>query len=401
MAKKNNKQKKSNGRANLARLSSMLMLAKAGGKKKTKRAGRITGSSMGPVATINSAPVAIGNSVRGSQKRVKNIPNGVLVSGRDFMFAPTGSGTVTTWTCVGGTPLTPVAFSDATIRQYMQMYQKFRWRRLVAHYITAAPTSATGDVMFYYAKNRESVFLSQTSSQLLPFVMSDPDTVIGPQWTNHSTALTVTSTWKSTDYGMDDVPDNYADGDLFLLSKTTTTDNPGYVIMDYVVEFAEMQITPRLLSLPLPRAQWFQTNIGETSLAATAGSTLSVCGIVGNNLSGTVSANPTGSVAGDIYKVFIDITNSLPGSWVNCTKQNLFEVALGGTSTAEALTLVDGWTWYAMYDGSAYRFFSTAAAAYAGNEDIYFGVTATITFNLQVWVSLIGSKSSVGFAPNF
>lgn len=388
MVKANNKK---NNKQNLLKTAIGNLMAKNGKMKDGKL-------NFGPVATVNTAPVAIGNSVRGSKTKVVTTAAGVTVSGRDFAYTPVGTGTITTWTVSGGTPLTPAAFSDSSLRQYMQMYQRFRWRKLVAHYITSSPTSANGDVMFYHQKNRNSVFLSQTSSQLLPFVMSDSDTVIGPQWTNHSTDLTLQSNWKSTDYGMSSVVDDFAEGDLFLLSKTSTTDSPGYVIIDFVVEFRDLQISPRLLSLPLPRAQWAQCNVGLTAVAVTADTGLNAV-IKGNNLSGTTSALPTGCVNGDIYKVIFDVTNSVSGSWTNGTPANpLHSEEQGGYV---AVTIVDGTTCYAVYNGSAFNFYSTVEAAFTNGAGLNFGAASTITFNYQVWLSLVGTVSSTNLSPNF
>lgn len=383
--------KKNNKQANLLKTAIGNLMAKNG---------KTTGGKLnfGPVATVNTAPVAIGNSVRGSKTKVITSAAGVTVSGRDFAYTPVGTGTITTWTMSGGTPLTPAAFSDSSLRQYMQMYQRFRWRKLVAHYITSSPTSANGDVMFYHQKNRNSVFLSQTSSQLLPFVMSDPDTVIGPQWTNHSTDLTLQSSWKSTDYGMSSVIDDYSEGDLFLLSKTSTTDSPGYVIFDFVVEFRDLQISPRLLSLPLPRAQWSQANIGATTTAVTA-DTAVLMAPKGNNLSGTTSILPTGCANGDIYKVIFDVTNSVSGSWVNGTPANPLRSEEGGGYVG--VTIVDGTTVYAVYNGVNFVLYATVEAAFTGGALLAYGAASTITFNYQVWLSLVGTVSSTNLSPNF
>jgi hypothetical protein len=355
-------------------------------------------TNFGPVATINTAPVAIGNSIRGAKQRVVSNALGVTVSGRDFMFAPIGTGSVTTWTLCGGTPLTPAAFSDSTLRQYMQMYQKFKWISLVVHYITSSPTSSSGDVMFYHQKNRNSVFLNQTSTQLLPFVMSDEDTVLGPQWTNHSARLHMTTRPLSTDYGMTANSDDYADGEIFLLSKTGTTDSPGYVIFDYVVSFTELQISPRLLSLPLPRAQWSQTNFVLTSQSYSAGTQIALT-VGGNNLSGSAAVVPSGAANGDIYKIILDITNSSSASWTNITAATGFRVTEAGGSVV--VPFVDGTTFYAIYNGTDFRPFATAEASYASGSQVASNVTATVTYNLQCWLSLIGTVSATNLNPNF
>lgn len=373
------------------------------GKKKKMTVGKKTKvkskpqKAFGAVTSIQTAPVAIGNSIKGAQSQVVQSKSGVTVKSRDFMFSAKGSGAVQTWTMVGGTPITPAVFVDSTLRNYMQMYQKYRWKSLAVHYITSSPTTANGDIMFYHQKNRESVFLNQTSTQLLPFVLNDDDTVIGPQWTNHSVQLHVTGKWKSTDYGMTPELEMYADGDLFLLSKTSTTDSPGYVLFDYEVEFQELQISPRLLSLPLPRAQWYQSNIAITGATLTTGTTNNLWFVVtGNDISGTASTAPPGVTNGDIYKVIIDLTNS--SSMTGATASTLLRVT--EVNGYNPVTIQDGTTLYAVYNGAAFIFYPNAAAAFT-NGPLVSGVPGTVTANLQVWLSLIGTIGNTNFNPNF
>jgi len=364
---------------------------------------------MGPVATINTAPVAIGNSVRGSRAIVTPMRNGVRVVGRDFMFQPSATGSVTTWTMCGGAPLTPAAFVDSYIRSFLQTYQKFRFRKFVAHYITSSPTSATGDVMFYYGKNRNSVFLNQTSVNLLPFVMSDESTVMGPQWTNHSTAIRVTGGWKSTDYGMTANSDDYADGELFLLSKTSTTDSPGYCIFDYDIEFAEQQVHPRLLTLPLTRVLWSNVGMANNNMTATAGTTVFFATGTGNNLAGT-NGLPTGATIGDVYKVILDNTNSTytAGSGgVSNTTLLANQMTSGNGFNAVSMTIVDGMTLYAvLYNNSlnAFQLYLNAEDAFTLANPLRFNFTASASGSvlLQTWMSYIGSVgSTINVTPNF
>jgi hypothetical protein len=314
------------------------------------------------------------------------------------MFAPIGTGNVATWTMVGGTPLSPVAFGDSVVREYMQMYQKFRWRSCVVYYITSSPTSSTGDVMFYYGKNRDSVFLNQTSSFLLPFVISDPNTVLGPQWTNHAARLEIQSEWKSTDYGMSDSVNDYSAGEIFLLSKTTTTDSPGYVLFDYEIEFSEIQVSPRLLGLPLPRAQYYNLVLSTTG-AKTAGGTLEfVVNGSSNNLSGVANTPPSGIVYGDIYKVIFDSTNS---TYTTGTAANLMQQQLGNSNQLN-VTISDGLTLYAVYDNSGtMSLYNSAAAAYACSSPFLSQTNQTPNVAIQTWVSLIGSISILNTKPNF
>jgi hypothetical protein len=370
-------------------------------KKKPKNQTRTKQApSFGPVASIATAPVAIGNSIRGSSTQTIPTKNGVVATGRDFMFAPVGTtSSIQGWTCVGGTPITPAAFTDSSLRQYLQLYAKFKWRKCIAHYITSSPTSSNGDVMFYYGKNRNSVFLNQSSPNLLPFVMSDDTTVLGPQWTNHSTVLSVKSDWMSTDYGMTSDINSFADGELFLLSKTSSVDSPGYVLFDYEIEFAEIQISPRLLSLPLTRVQYSQFNFGYAASAINGGNAVYATPIA-NNISGGSSVFPSGYAVGDLYKIVIDLTNSLPAGWINVTPATLWKENTPGFG-GNPLPISDGLTLYAIgvSSGTMVLVVNPESAYTAVNAVQYSNTVASATFNLQCWVSLIGTVGTTNLIP--
>jgi len=351
---------------------------------------------------VTSAPVSIGNTIRGFASAVTMSADGAMVRGRDFCFTPIGTGSVQTWTMVGGAPLTPAAFVDSTLRQYLQMFNKFRFKSITAHYITSSPTSANGDVMFYYAKNRESVFLNQTSGNLLPFVISDPNTVIGPQWQNHSATFKCDDDWKSCDYGMDDDVGGYAAGEVFLLSKTSTTDSPGYVLFDYLIEFKEKSIIPRLLSLPITKALYSNValNVNQaTSITNAWGATVS--GVL--NLSGTASSLPTGASDGDLYKVIIDRTNSVAGGNATNVFTSITFPASSSLTSGQTIIMQDGTTLYALYSGNQnFTFYPSAAAAYAGNRPLLGSAASTVTgTTLQTWMSYVGSVGGIATQPNF
>lgn len=363
-------------------------------------------AGLGPVSAINTAPVAIGNSVSGCETTVlSTTKNGVMVRGRDYMFTPIGTkATIQGWTMVGGSPLAPGAFADTTIANYMRIYQKFRFKGIVVHYITSSATSDKGDIMFYYGKDRSSVYLNQSSSQLLGFVLSDADTVIGPQWTNHSASLNIVSDWKYTDYGMHDGIEEYAAGEVFLLSRTSTTESPGYVLFDYIIEFAEHQLQPRLLEFPIPRIQYSQLQLGVNNLAvvttdALVGNKSMV--VWGNNMSGTASQAPSGYKQGDIYKMIIDVTNSDVAP-VNCT----YTTAWGFRTSAagnDALTIKDGMTLYAVINSwGGFSFYTNCTSAYSSQfSEICWNVNANVTLNLQVWLSYVGSVGQSNLVPNY
>lgn len=362
------------------------------------RKGTVRVRPMPPPSTIALAPVNIGNTIRGFSNIERDIPNGKSVTGRDFMFSAIGTNAVG-WSMVGGAPLTPAAFVDSNIRMYMNMYNQFRFVRFTAHYITSSPTSANGDIMFYYGKNRESVFLDQTSANLLPFVISDPNTVLGPQWQNASASFDCSTKWKSTDYGMDAQVGEYADGELFLLSKTSSNESPGYVLFDYTIEFREKSISPRLLTLPITRALWNQCSFNVSGGTTTNGVVFNLA-VGGNNISGATSILPPNTSSGDIFKVILDYANSIGSISPNFVLVP-FSQHLGNAS-ATSVPLQNGSTFYATVGtNNLLTLFPTAAGAYANSNPFVASGTGTCTVTLQFWMSYIGASSALNVNPNF
>jgi hypothetical protein len=331
--------------------------------------------AFGAVSTITTAPVAIGNSMRGMKTQVLHTADGCRVVGRDFAFSPNDSGTVTNWVLVGGIPLTPACLPSSVIRNVMNMYNRFKIRSITFHYITSSPTSTAGDVMFYVRRNEGSTMPGPTSSVFLPYILSDEFTVIGPQWTNHTLFVdTRTIPWLSTDYGATSELETYNRYDAFLYSKTGSgTDSPGYIIMDYDYEFREVAITPRvgqLSSFAGARARWSQIALSIT-INATAFSTVVVGSSVTTGIGGTTIGSFS-SQGGLLYELVLDVTNS---TFTNTNATNIFaETVASGTTAADA-TITDGNILYLVDNGSGFTFYWDKDSAYARNAPVLAGKT--------------------------
>jgi len=358
--------------------------------------------SVGPVSTVMTPPVSIGNVIRGIKSSFVKTNTGHICTGRDFMFSPIGSGTVTTWTMVGGAPISPLAFVDSQLRQYTQMYNKWRCLSFTVHYITSSPTSNNGDIMFYYGKNRESPFVNQTSVNLLPFVISDPQAVIGPQWQNISASFTPSKEWKSADVGVEATPKDYADGELFLLSKTSSIDSPGYVIFDYQFEFAQLSFQPRFLALPSTRQLYNQAAFSVNGGSTVINTTYSIL-FSGFSLNGSASGAWSGLTNGDVYKVIFDVTNSTANSGFGAITTS-FLANLNTSGVTIPFTMSDGVVAYMVYSASALAFtlYQSCVAAYANDRPLTASATGTTTSVLQLWASWVGSvNSAITNTPNF
>jgi hypothetical protein len=350
-------------------------------QKKTKqnRAPR-RAANFGPVSTINTAPVSYGNSVRGSRPRVSQTTDGARVVGRDFAFSLTATAaTVTNFEIIGGMPLTPCVLPSSVLRNYCQMFQKFKINSITVHYITSSPTSQAGDVLFYYERDALAPMIDYSNSSFLPFVLSDPHTVIGPQWMNHSAMVKPTPDWKSTLYGnQNDLNEDKA-GSVWLFSKTNSASSPGYILIDYDISFKELSVNPRAGSLPIARGQAHFTCLDPGS--ALVINTQVVFGLTTGgfrtvaNLAPTV---PTGYTLGDIYKVILQVTASqlVNPTWSGTTPPTVTNYLRYSDDTA--ITLDDGFTCYARATSSTQLvLYPTVENAVTNTSPIEAGVSAT------------------------
>jgi len=351
--------------------------------------------SLGPVSSVSLAPVAIGNSIRGTTPFVEMSTNGCRVRGRDFAFTVGSTvAAATDWTLAGGIPITPCAMPTTSLREYCQMYGFFKFNSLAVHYITSSPTSQAGDVVFYYEKDRAGPMIDSTSTSFLPYILSDANTVLGPQWTNHTALLRPDPEFKTTDYGMNLDLNEDANGTVFIFSKTNAANSPGYILFDYDITFKQHQINPRAGLLPVVRAQWTQTCIGETAAVQTINSTVLLPAFQGKAVSGSNAAAPVGASAGDIYKIILDVTNStvsgVNAAWTNVTAATAWAYK-NPLASGVAITLDDGFTCYGVFSNNTLNLYSTFANAMTGTYAMLAGATSTNTYNVCCYVSLVGS----------
>lgn len=381
----------------------MVKKAKAGKSKqpnttKTKERQAVPSKpkqSMTSGAVITRPPVAIGSTLTGKRAIVKTVKTGHIIAGREFLAAAYGTGSITNWTMAAGIPLTPVTFVDSLIRQYGIMYSRFRWRKLAVHYVTTSPTTSNGSIMIYYNKDRASTFVNQTSTNLLPFVLSDPHTSVCPQWQSMTVVLEPDSEWKRTDYGMTADLTHYTAGEVFLLSKTSTVDSPGLLLMSYELEFKDLNLTPRMLL-------WPQPTIIYSPISCTI-PTAAVSSPVRLTLGGTppIGTNSINLQVGAVYKVILDISNSvLSGTTPTLNPATMWAIDVGSSNTL--LPLVDGTTIYCTNSASSLEFYVNAEDAYSATNPIIwnFAVSVGASGPLLMWISLVGFNNSINANPN-
>lgn len=343
-------------------------------------------SGTGNGVMMSRAPVALGATISGTRTLVTKVGKGHKLRGREFLTSAYGTGNITTWTMCAGIPLTPVVFVDSMLQQYGKMYSYFRWTKLAVHYVTTSPTSSNGSIMIYYNKDRASTYLNQSSSNLLPFVLSDPHTSISPQWQNMTVVLETDDEWKRLDYGKTDDVSHFASGEIFLLSKTSTTESPGYLLMSYEIELKDENLTPRLLLWPQPTISYVPYTFAWPSVIA--GASVTLASLTSSTQIGT---NTSRLVNGGVYKLIIDVSNSSTSGvspavdWSNLWKLN--------APSSTSVPLIDGSTLYAtMKDSTNLLVYPNVESAFLmANYLLWISSQGSVTNAfLQVWVSLVG-----------
>jgi hypothetical protein len=357
-----------------------------GGPKRSNAQGS-SNRAFGPVSTINTAPVAIGNSLRGIRPTVIHTADGCTVIGRDFAFTPIATGTsVTDWCMVGGMPLTPACMPSTALRSFCQLYNKFKYNESYLHFITSSATSSPGDIVFQHLKDSNDPPPDWTDDSFLPFVMSDALTVIGPQWTNHTMSVKPNGPFKSTNYGAS-IPNNqYSFGDVFFYAKNEIAGSVGYVLHDYNITFKELSVHPRAGIMPASKAMWKQISLTLTQ-NATINSTIITGTTATTGMGGTTIVAPV-PVIGDVYRMLVNTTTS---TFSATTKANVFKYLVG--TTAETFTMEDGCPLYLVFSSttSCYFFNDETVAFVPVGTGMIAGVTAQYAETLRGFMKYVGS----------
>lgn len=358
----------------------------------------------GVVGRLATAPVNIGTTIRSVPSVTKVNRDSVVVTGRDFVGTLMGVSTsFNSWVFSGGFPVSPYAFTASALKGYFLTYQVFKVRRLVLHYISSSPTSASGDILMLHHDNRGGPYVDHTSSNFMSYALSTPSAVLGPQWLNKSVEIVDSDTygWIQTDlFNAEDVA-HQAAGEVLVYTKNTTNgtqaDSPGYILIDYQVEFAKKMVNPRSVTLPSTLGKIWVSSVQVVAGVVTGGSILALP-FGGPTYDGTTGVAPPGIANGNIFKMGFD--TSLSASWTNVSVNTLAIYTssrndAGLAINVSALTFKVGMTLYGVWDSGAGTMimYDNYDAALSGNC-LRYGVANTVTFTMPVWMSLVGSLSA-------
>lgn len=357
------------------------------------------------VSQIDIAPVNIGNTVRSSKQSVIPTRDGIRVVGRDFVMAVGGQLTdYTSWCLVGGLGLSPVALNASGLRAFFQSYQKYKWERCTAHYVTSSPTSTSGDVLIMYHNNHGGPKVDHTSLNFLSYALSTDTALIGPQWTNHSVELIDGEhEWCETDILNTEDVQHQADGELLIYARATTNnaaaDSPGIILIDYDIEFQNRMLNPRIGVLPASIFKFTPTGM-HVNYSPAQYEYVTVDILLASRAYNGVPTIPAGASAGDVFQVVLDLQNSV---FTDITATAGFVAPYAATGNTSGSVYIPfpfttGTTLYAVAasvsGNGSFVLYPNYEAVWAGNSLRYAAAGVSITINMAVTMCCVGSVSN-------
>ena len=93
-----------------------------------------------------AAPVSIGTQISVRQPKVTRSSTGATIAGTDFIGTVEGQG-VSTFGLSKSALLSPAYFSSAHIGSLCRSFERYKWRKLIVHYIPKVATSTGGQVI--------------------------------------------------------------------------------------------------------------------------------------------------------------------------------------------------------------------------------------------------------------
>jgi hypothetical protein len=302
---------------------------------------------------------------------------------------------------VGGSPISPECMSASVLKGYCNSYAEYQVHGVALHFITSSTTADAGSLLIYVGKDRAGPGLNPTAANLLPFVLSDHCTVITPVWKNASAVYHPAPRWYTTGIGNDEPLSDQACGEMFVLSKVTETNSPGYILMDYDITFRNMQVNIKSLTFPLTRMKYTETVLNHNGAPVTTDVTIVQANFTGQNLldGSTASSAPTGWVIGDIYKIILTTTSQSIAAL-----GTTFDVPVGGGYVPT--TIVDGLTIYGVITDSTptIELFASYPAAVAGIAPFRYASNnggGNMAWFLHCFVSLVGSTVGTVLQANY
>jgi len=333
-----------------------------------------------PSVRISTAPVSIGTTIQSSKPTTRLTAQGVVVTHREFLCSVYESNN-TNWQLSACAPLNPAYYAGGVMGNFCRSFGRFRWRRVVIHFVTRQPTTVTGEIALVYTTQALLPAENGASANFLARVMTRGNAILGPLWTSHSIEVPCDSVYRNV--SAIDQP-NYTDnvmGEVQAYTLSSVSDTAGYLLIDYELEFCETLYAPQSTLIPIPSGP------GQSFTLTDNVATPTVTNAAAFNAPAILSNLDPGAV----WAVIINADESTPAT--GTTLANAWNVSIDyGTSTStvansqRSLPIVDGFRIFIlMVGGGVFYAYTSLEAAITGDGSgqVYYATTGSTA---AVWL---------------
>ena len=198
-----------------------------------------------------AAPVSIGTQIAIRQPKVTRSGSGATIAGTDFIGTVEGQG-VSTFGLGKSALLSPAYFSSSYIGSLCRSYERYKWRKLIVHYIPKVATSTGGQVILCSQHNCTQPCLSGESGTFLQRAMSQNNAIFTTVWQRASIEIDCArKEWCLVDPTTNsDLDDNIYE-ELQVYTQLSSSQQSGFLVAEYICEFKDPIYQPHSVAIPL------------------------------------------------------------------------------------------------------------------------------------------------------
>jgi len=324
-----------------------------------------------------SAPNAISNVFTSIPTRTRSIKDGIQVSGREFIATVEGNG-VSSFGLGKSALLSPSFFYGGVLGQLARSYAKYKWSKLVVHYIPKVSTTAIGQIVMCSNENVTFPGPVPEAAAFLSRALVSGNGVMAPLWAPCKMQIPTDNRFRYVDaFTNVDINENVL-CELLVYTQISVSAQVGYLWLEYECELKHNMLEPHSTSLPILTGTGQRVSLIHNSAAPTSNNAVQL-----QDVASTLSAQPFGTV----YRFVVDLAGSIAPT--GTTFANMWKVAVQGqtvsgtfSSNYTANAVVGGAVYYLLVASTTNMYVFTsieAAVAGAATGQIYTNATGTST----------------------
>lgn len=310
------------------------------------------------------APASIGTTIRATKPVLTRGADTSRMTGRDFLGTVEGEG-VATFGLGKSALLSPAYFASTFLGNIARSYEQYRWNKLVVHYVPKVPTSVTGQIVLCSQRSASEPGLQPESGTFLQRAMSQGNAVFSPLWVATQIEIDCDGEFKLIDPGTTVDIDDCIHEELQVYTQVNSSQQVGYLFVEYDVTFKEPIYQPHSTLFPIPSGPGVRT-IVQASTAANAVTD----SLLMNEVASVI--NIAGTANGSIFRGVFDLQGSTAPT--GTTFANAFNVITVGRGllgvqnlSTTAFPLIGGTTLYFVVQGTVLDVYTSLDAATDGN----------------------------------